>query len=529
MVSRREFLEAIAATPAIASLDPIRRQYAIDVAGRKYDELLKQKAELVMQLQTVQLELERRVVLSSLRKFAEHFWPVIEQEPDRKMLWNWHLDEIAEDIKRSAEGTNGYYDIIWNVPPGTMKSLLASVFARGWLWARNPAHRFLAGSYSAHLSVRDNLKLRDIVQHAEYQRLFPKVVLVDDQNAKVKFSTTAGGWSIATSVGGAATGEHPDFIIIDDPITEAQSRSDAERTEANAWIDRTLSTRGVSRGRRTWLVMQRLHELDPSGHLIAKGGWRHRVFPMKYIPHRKATLEHKAHTPDPGDIRTVEGELLMPQLYNADMVKKMEIALGPFAAAGQLQQQPVPEGGGLFKRHWFPVVDVGPGLGAVRRVRGWDTASTEDGGDYTSGVRISEDADGVYYVEDVVEEQLSPAGVDKVIKTTSMLDGKDVPIREEKEPGSAGAAVIGARLKMLAGFDYAGVPISGDKVTRIKPFRAQAEGGNVRLVRGAWNERYLAQLADFPVGANDDMVDATSCSFNALLLEPPKIIETAVW
>jgi predicted phage terminase large subunit-like protein len=72
----------------------------------------------------------------------------------------------------------------------------------------------------------------------------------------------------------------------------------------------------------------------------------------------------------------------------------------------------------------------------------------------------------------------------------------------------------------LAGFDYAGVEISGSKVTRCKPFRAQCEAGNVRIVRGPWNADYLNELCGFPTARHDDHVDASSCAFNAVLLEP---------
>jgi predicted phage terminase large subunit-like protein len=74
------------------------------------------------------------------------------------------------------------------------------------------------------------------------------------------------------------------------------------------------------------------------------------------------------------------------------------------------------------------------------------------------------------------------------------------------------------------GYDYAGVSITGDKVTRAKPFRAQVEAGNVKLVRGAWNEAFIQELCMFPTGKHDDQVDASSCAFNALLLEMPRLV-----
>ena len=119
--------------------------------------------------------------------------------------------------------------------------------------------------------------------------------------------------------------------------------------------------------------------------------------------------------------------------------------------------------------------------------------------------------------------------MDETIKTVAAADGKDCPVREEKEGGSAGKTVVDARAKMLVGYDYKGVVISGSKATRIKPFRAQCEAGNVWLLRGPWNEEYITQLCGFPNAKNDDDVDSTSCAFNSVLLEPRKRRMRAVW
>jgi predicted phage terminase large subunit-like protein len=180
----------------------------------------------------------------------------------------------------------------------------------------------------------------------------------------------------------------------------------------------------------------------------------------------------------------------------------------------------------LFKREWFQFVDAAPKV--ARRARGWDTAATEGGGDFTAGVRICEHKDQ-FFVEDVVCDQLSPAGVEALMKHTAHADGVACGQREEKEGGASGKMVVAARLKLLKGYDYKGVEISGDKVTRSKPFRAQVEGGNVFLVRGPWNEAYIRELCDFPTGKHDDRVDASSCAFNAVLLEPEPQEEYFTW
>jgi predicted phage terminase large subunit-like protein len=448
----------------------------------------------------------------SLKVFVHLVWHII--EPKQELRWNWHLDvlcSILESVTRKE-----IKRLIVNVPPGTMKTLLINVFWPAWEWANDPSLRYLTASYIVDRTIDSNKKVRDIVQSEWYQRYFD-VRLAEDQNVKIRYNTTQNGWRIATSVGGLGTGEHPDRVIIDDPVTATDARSKVSRKACNDWFDQTISSRGVARDVVVILVMQRLHLQDLTAHLLAKGGWEHVKFPMRYEKERKDADGKVLSAPDPRDQRTVEGELLWPELFDEKKVKQLEIDLGPYGAAGQLQQRPSPEGGGLFKREWFTIVDAAPKR--ARRARGWDTAATEGDGDYTCGVKIAEENDA-FYVEDVVRGQWSPGVVDTQIISTTRQDGKLCAQREEQEKGSAGKGVTGARGKALKGYNYLGVPITGDKEVKCLPFRAQCEQRNVFLVRGNWNQAFLDELESFPTGDHDDQVDAASVAFNAVLLEP---------
>jgi predicted phage terminase large subunit-like protein len=506
------------------------------------------------QLEEDLLALERARLRRSLYAFLQECWAIV--EPSQPFVTNWHIEVMCQLLQDIATGKEPVQRWIFNISPGTMKSLLISVVFPAWVWARNSKKRFLTASYGQHLTVRDNLRVREIVQSPWFQRLFA-VKLLEDQNTKTRYNTSDGGWRIATSVDGVGTGEHPDFIIIDDPTTAAQAESEAERTMANQWFDRTISSRGIGRGVTIIVVMQRLHEGDFTGHLLKKGGWGHVRFPMRFekctcpgpletIPEDVRCPLHKADpnwVSDPRDPRTTPGELMFPALFNEQKVRQLELDLGPYGTAGQLQQRPAPEGGGLFKREWFKYADAVPAI--VRRVRGWDTASTQGGGDYTVGVKICEgfawlpspenprvrvlQSTGQFFIEDVKRDQLGPAGVDAFIRTTAEADGKNCPVREEKDPGGAGKTQVAARARLLAGYDYGVNTVGTSKIMRAKPFRAQCEAGNVFLVRGTWNEEYLKELCSFPTGTYDDQVDGSSCGFNALLLEPPPRQTDCTW
>ncbi|HYG69382.1 MAG TPA: phage terminase large subunit, partial [Anaeromyxobacteraceae bacterium] len=301
--------------------------------------------------------------------------------------------------------------------------------------------------------------------------------------------------------------------------------------EAITWFDLTMGSRGLGLDAATIAIMQRLHEGDLSGHIIETLGDRftHICLPMHYEPGRQ-----KVTVLGWSDPRTEPGELLWPGFMTPERVERLEAQLrakhGEFGIAGQLQQRPIPQGGGMFKREWFPIVDALPAdARVVARCRAWDCAATEGAGDWTSGVRMSLTSDGIVYVEDVVRGQWGPnvfEGDAGIFMQTVRADGAACRQREEMEPGSAGKKVVASHAKLLMGYDYRGEPSTGDKQTRARPFAAQAATGNVRLIRGPWNAQYIAELCAFPNANNDDQVDSSGTAFNEIALGGSKQAST---
>lgn len=455
-------------------------------------------------------DIEASVYRDSFPDFVRAAWPYV--VPDQPLSWNWHHDVLADMLTDVSNGT--IKRLVINIPPGCSKSLFVSVFFNAWEWTRHPSLRYLTTSYSDVNTIRDNRSLRSIINSRWYQSRFPDVRLASDQAAKVRFDTTQKGWRIASSVGGMGTGEHPDRIIIDDPIKADDAWSPVVMENCRRWFDGTISTR-ANRDPAFILVMQRLHLEDLSAHLLDKGGWEHLNLPMSYeVDGEWDCLCHPS--PDPRDRRTEDGELLWPDLWSQEKIR--QLGLNQFDVSGQLQQRPVPQGGGLFKREWFEIVPPAAVPSAAAVCRGWDTAATEHGGDWTVGVKILEGDDGTYYVVDVVRGQWGPDGVHNTIRQTAAADGRECMVREEREGGSSGKSIIQFRAKSLKGYDYAESKIGGrDKIARAGAFRTQCEAGNVKLVRGEWNNAYLSVLCAFPAGVHDDDVDASSCAFNELV------------
>lgn len=476
---------------------------------------------------SLRVSLASKRLRGSLLAFVREAWDIVEQ--GQAFQNNWHIEELCKILESVTAGN--MKRVVVNVPPGTMKSLLTSVFWPCWMWANNPRLRILTAAYSDKRALDANLKARNIIKSLWFKKHFT-VDLVEDQDTKGRYDTKVGGWRIATSVGGEGQGLHPDYIIIDDPSTAAQAESALERATVNTWFDGTISSRGASRGAAIVVIGQRLHEEDLSGYLLKSGvAWEHVCWPMEYEKQRVDDAGRPTgNPPDVRDHRAAEGELLWPQLFDGAKVKQLKLQMGPYIAAGQLQQRPAPEGGGLFKRDWFQFVDAVP-KNIIRKLRGWDTAGTEGAGDYTRGIKIEEDSDHNFYISSAVGGQLGPDGVDKLILSVAKQDGLDVAQREEKEGGASGKAVIAARSKLLRGHDYQGVQVSGSKIIRANPFRSQVEGQHVFIVRASWNDEYIKELCNFPTAGHDDYVDATSCAFNAILLEPYREISVreALW
>ncbi|BEV00087.1 phage terminase large subunit [Novosphingobium olei] len=180
-----------------------------------------------------------------------------------------------------------------------------------------------------------------------------------------------------------------------------------------------------------------------------------------------------------------------------------------------------PAAGLYFQRSWCQVVDAVPA--GTTFCRGYDLAATprtaeNPDPDATSGTKVGRMPDGRYIVVDNTNDCLTPAGVERLIKNTASADGKGCKISLPQDPGQAGKSQV-ANLKLaLSGYNVRSSTETGDKITRFSPFSAQAEAGNVVVLRGTWNERWFSALENFPTAKHDDDVDSTSRAFDGVAL-----------
>jgi len=462
---------------------------------------------LTQQLPTkeqLSVEIDRRQCVR-LSEFVKKSWHIL--EPTTKLVWGKVLDIICSDLEDVFHNPGFQPRRLYNVPPGSMKSLLVSVMFPAWVWTIDPTKSFTGAAHEQGLAIRDARKMRILIESEWYQARWP-LKMASDQNQKTSFENEKLGFRQAVPFG-SLTGRRADFLLIDDPISAENANSEAALNESERIFKETLPTRVNNDQSAIIIIMQRLHERDPSGLILAhpqKYGYKTLIFPMRF----------EADRADPQDWRTIDGELLFPERFSEEAVSALEEVLGSYAAAGQLQQSPVPRGGGLFNREWLKRLDAIPNN--INWVRGWDLAGTTNATSaYTAGVKLGRTPDGKIVVGHVVRGRWTPEGVYRTINETAAIDGVSTRISIPQDPGQAGVAQKRQFATNLEGYDIRFSPETGDKVTRALPLSAQAEAGNVYYLDGDWNQAFIDELSVFPNGKWKDQVDATSRAYSELL------------
>lgn len=418
---------------------------------------------------------------------------------------NPHQDAICDALERVVLGR--IKRLIINVPPRSGKTELAVKNFMAWTGGLFPDSEFIHASYSKRLAASNTYAVRAIMQSEAYAEIFPWVKLKGDSTAKDEFRTGQGGVFYATGADGTITGYGAGrmrdgfggAIIIDDPHKSGEATSGVMRQNVIDWFQMTMESRKNTPETPIIVIMQRLHQEDLSGWLLAGGNgeeWEHLVIPAL----------------------TDDETSFWPEQFPLDMLQRQETA-SRYVFAGQYMQDPVPRGGAMFQREWFNITPAAPA--GCRWVRGWDLAGSE-GRDsaFTAGILMGRSQDGRYFIADATRAQVTGAGVERLIANTAGQDAAEYPgVRGSipQDPGSAGKSWAQHLIKQIAPHNYRASTETGDKATRAEGLSAQAEGGNVYLVSGDWNKAFLDEITTFPVGKWKDQVDAASRAFSELV------------
>lgn len=466
----------------------------------------------------------------SLYAFVKEHWSTL--EPEHEFVEGWAVEAICKALEAVTFGLIQY--LLITCIPGLGKSLIVSVFWPAWEWGPCDlaGKGILASSFSLDNVMRDNLKMRTLVESEKYQALYGDRVVRDPAKwGERRFQNTRRGVRSGRSFV-KMTGGRGDTVIIDDPHDVDSAESDTQRPNEVKTFREAIPDRLNDMQRSAIVViMQRLHANDVAGTILRLGlPYAHLNLPMEYEPERHCVLKARDGSIVFEDPRTVRGELLFPERFPREVVEGLKKSKGPYAYAGQYQQRPTAREGGLFKRQWFEGKIVGPDRVPPtlrRRCRAWDRAGTTPrpgaAPDWSASVRIARD--GVdFYIEHVERFQETPGQVRRRIKARAETDPRGTVIRLPKEPAQAGIDQAEQDVEFLAGWPVKVVPPSGSKEVRATALSIQAEFGHVYLVNSGpvdegiddWIEPFLDEVCAFPNAANDDMVDAAADAFNEI-------------
>jgi predicted phage terminase large subunit-like protein len=405
----------------------------------------------------------------------------------------------------------------------THNSILTSVMWPCWIWTQDPTARFMFASHSDELSTKHSLDRRAIISSPWYQeRWGDKVQLAGDNNLKTVYTDTATGVMRAMSVGSGVTGLGGNYLVADDLVSALRGDSQLYRDTANTFFDRSFYNRlDDKKNGVVVVIMQRLHTQDLIGHIratCAQDNWTFVEIP--------AEAEQDERIVFPISNRVIErktGDLLWPEREGPAELAAEKERLGSYGFAAQYQQNPVPREGALAKREWFKIVPAAP-ADIKQLLRRWDLAATEvrpgKDPDYTASC-LGGMLEGVFYILHMTRDRLSPMHVEELVKQCAQLDTEYVLARKvhlaiwmEQEPGSSGVNTIDNYARhVLAGYDFHGDKVTGNKFERGKAFLAAAEAGNVCLVAAPWNEAFLDEMSVLGVGAHDDLYDTADGCF----------------
>lgn len=443
-----------------------------------------------------------------LSEYIKQGWKVL--EPATTYMHNWHIDAMSEHLEAVELGQ--IKRLIINMPPRYMKSLVTSVLWPTRVWTKNPSSRWIFASYAASLSTKHSVDRRALIQSPWYQDNWgDKFKLSADQNIKTEYTNDKRGHMIATSVGGTATGKGGDFIVVDDPVNPAEAQSDALRGDANNFFDQTLTTRLDDKKKGAIIIiMQRLHEMDLTGHVMKKQADEHDEdynYTQLWLP-ATANVSYTVNFPLSGkELHREEGHILWPDREGPSELAAVKRNLGSYGYAGQYDQDPSPAEGGILKRDWFRRYKVAPPYDSFSTVLISVDCSFKNKIDNDWVVFQVWGRTGArkYLLHQVRRKMNFP----ETLKAFKLLC-KDWKARTKLvEDKANGSAIIQTLKDEIPGI----IPVEplGGKVARTHAISPTIEAGDVYIPHDDvcdWAGDFVEECVKFPNAAHDDQVDA---------------------
>ena len=425
--------------------------------------------------------------------YVNEMWPTF--------IHGRHHEKMARAFERVANGT--CKRLIINMPPRHTKSEFASYLLPSWFFGKFPGKKVIQTSHTAELAVGFGRKVRNLVDSPNYKRIFPSLDLQSDSKAAGRWNTNFGGEYFAIGIGGAVTGKGADILIIDDPHSEQEAAMASTNPEI---YDKTYEwyTSGprqrLQPGGAIVMVMTRWSKRDLTGQVIkaaaARGGEEWEV------------IEFPAILPS--------GKPLWPEFWNLGELQALKEELPNAKWQAQYMQQPTSDVSAIVKREWWKIWDNESPPSYEFVIQSWDTAFLKtERADYSACTTW-----GVFYQDDDLGR--SRANIILLNAFKKRMEFPELKQRafEEFKAWDVDSLIVEAKAAgspLIFELRQMGIPVQeytpskgNDKIARLNAVADIFASGHVWVPNTHWAEELMEEVASFPSGEHDDLVDSMS-------------------
>jgi len=435
----------------------------------------------------------QQAVRTDFMAFVKYVWPNFIHGRHHEKMARAFEDVVAGRIKR----------LIVNMPPRHTKSEFASYLLPAWFLGLAPDKKIIQTAHTAELSVGFGRKVRNLVDSDRYRDLFPSVALQADSKAAGRWSTNQAGEYFAIGIGGAVTGKGADLLIIDDPHSEQE----ATLAETNPEIyDKTYE----------WYTSGPRQRLQPGGSIvIVQTRWSKRDLTGQVV---KA-----ASTRDGEEWRVIEfpailpsGNPLWPEFWKLEELEALKRELPVPKWQAQYMQAPTSDVSAIVKREWWRLWEEERAPECEFLIQSWDTAFLKtERSDYSACTTW-----GVFYLDD--DQGRPQSNIILLNSFKKRMEFPELKVRayEEFQQWQPDACIVEAKAAgspLIFELRAMGIPVQeftpsrgNDKIARLNAVADLFASGRVWVPDTRWAEELVEEVASFPSGEHDDMVDSMS-------------------
>jgi predicted phage terminase large subunit-like protein len=425
--------------------------------------------------------------------FTNYVWPTF--------IHGDHHVKMARAFERVATGQ--CKRLIINMPPRHTKSEFASYLLPAWFLGKFPEKKVIQTSHTAELAVGFGRKVRNLVDSDVYKDIFPSVGLQADSKAAGRWATNKGGDYFAIGVGGAVTGKGADILIIDDPHSEQE----AALSETNPEIyDKTYE----------WYTSGPRQRLQPGGAIIiVMTRWSKKDLTGQVV---KAAAQRSGEEWEVIDFPALlpSGRPLWPEFWSRIELEALKAELPNAKWQAQYMQQPTSDVSAIIKREWWKIWEADYPPQCEFLIQSWDTAFLKtQRSDYSACTTW-----GVFYhPDDTGAEQANIILLNAFKKRMEFPELKQKAFEEWKEwePDAMIVEAKAAGSPLIFELRAMGIPVQeftpskgNDKIARLNAVADLFASGHVWVPNTSWAEELVEEVASFPSGEHDDLVDSMS-------------------